>query len=284
MTSSGSGRPERSRESRQEVEEGLAHDGVGIVQQSQAVRGAHGYALGPLTQMRTERRLPTAARTEHHEPGQRPQRLLRPAEAPRHMPPHGKVALGPAGSVVGHPSPPTDRTTPRTEHQTSYGAGSYVWMRGSEYAPCSPASCGPKAAGPSSLGARPSSATGGQGSAGTRRSGREDILGSGARGHPGEPPCARSDTRMGSGRMVTWQLGEWHEDGKYGGLERFRVKPGGDDWCVRVWRTDCRAPPGGSRPSAEPSNPAPPRMRRQNEGTSCEHYRSWWTGPSCTPR
>ncbi|MEV3908013.1 class I SAM-dependent methyltransferase [Streptomyces canus] len=53
---------------------------------------------------------------------------------------------------------------------------------------------------------------------------------------PGAPPPQVSETS--DGRVITFQLWHWHEDGERYDQEYFQLVPGdGDDWAVRVRRT-----------------------------------------------
>ncbi|MET7688077.1 class I SAM-dependent methyltransferase [Streptomyces sp. NPDC005483] len=56
------------------------------------------------------------------------------------------------------------------------------------------------------------------------------------RTRPGAPPPQVSGTS--EGRVITFQLWQWHEDGERYDQEHFQLRPGGgDDWSVRVRRT-----------------------------------------------
>ncbi|MET7730019.1 class I SAM-dependent methyltransferase [Streptomyces sp. NPDC005402] len=56
------------------------------------------------------------------------------------------------------------------------------------------------------------------------------------RTRPGAPPPQVSETS--EGRVITFQLWHWHEDGEHYDQEHFQLQPGdGDDWAVRVRRT-----------------------------------------------
>ncbi|MET9458038.1 class I SAM-dependent methyltransferase [Streptomyces canus] len=56
------------------------------------------------------------------------------------------------------------------------------------------------------------------------------------RTRPGAPPPQVSEDS--GGRLITFQLWQWHEDGERYDLEHFQLADGGgDDWAVRVRRT-----------------------------------------------
>ncbi|MFI6439305.1 class I SAM-dependent methyltransferase [Streptomyces sp. NPDC050759] len=56
------------------------------------------------------------------------------------------------------------------------------------------------------------------------------------RTRPGAPPPQVSEESRG--RLITFQLWQWHEDGERYDLEHFQLTDrGGDDWAVRVRRT-----------------------------------------------
>jgi SAM-dependent methyltransferase len=56
------------------------------------------------------------------------------------------------------------------------------------------------------------------------------------RTRPGAPPPQVSENP--DGRLITFQLWQWHEDGERYDLEHFQLtNGGGDDWAVRVRRT-----------------------------------------------
>jgi SAM-dependent methyltransferase len=55
------------------------------------------------------------------------------------------------------------------------------------------------------------------------------------RARPGAPPPHVSETS--DGRVITFQLWHWHEDGERYDQEHFQVSGDGDDWVVRVRRT-----------------------------------------------
>ncbi|WP_328975004.1 class I SAM-dependent methyltransferase [Streptomyces canus] len=55
------------------------------------------------------------------------------------------------------------------------------------------------------------------------------------RTRPGAPPPQVSETS--DGRVITFQLWHWHEDGERYDQEYFQLADGGGDWAVRVRRT-----------------------------------------------
>ena len=56
------------------------------------------------------------------------------------------------------------------------------------------------------------------------------------RTRPGAPPPQVSETS--DGRVITFQVWQWHEDGERYDVEHFQLADGGkDDWAVRVRRT-----------------------------------------------